>query len=53
MSTGITPNYWEKSVPANYTVIFNPINYEQNMQIHITVPGEIGIPDEGVTCKGL
>ena len=27
-TTGVTPNYWEKNTPANYTIGFVPLNYE-------------------------
>jgi len=51
-TTGISPNYFEKNAPANYTVSFNPINFEQNMKIHIGVPWSITIPDKPI-CRGL
>ena len=54
---GVTPDYWENSILANYTVVFAFLNFEQNLQIWITVPPEIGIPSEEdngpVKCRGV
>jgi hypothetical protein len=37
-TAGITPDYWENNVLANYTLAFSPNNFEQNLQIWITIP---------------
>ena len=49
---GISPNYFETNSSANYTMVFKPLNFEQNMTVHIAVPASIGIPDKPV-CRGL
>tara|TARA_B110000285_G_scaffold224122_1_gene280526 strand:- start:349 stop:531 length:183 start_codon:yes stop_codon:yes gene_type:complete len=37
-TAGVAPDYWENNVLANYTLAFSPNNFEQNLQIWITVP---------------
>lgn len=51
-SLGISPNYFDTNSSANYTMVFKPLNFEQNMTVHIAVPASIGIPDKPV-CRGL
>jgi hypothetical protein len=51
LTTGVTPSYWETKQAADYTVEFAPVNFEQRMQILITVPDTITIPDE-IICHG-
>jgi len=48
----VTPSYWEKKQEANYTVAFKPANFEQMMEVKITVPKSITIP-ETVICHGV
>ena len=41
----ISPSYWEKAKPANYSFILTPNNYEQNMKIYILLPKQVRVPD--------
>lgn len=54
---GIQPDYWDNNVLANYTLGFEFSNFEQNLQIWITVPPEIEIPSEEengpLNCRGI
>ena len=42
----ISPSYWEKGKPANYSFIIAPNNYEQNMKIYILLPQQIRVPEK-------
>ena len=53
-AAGLSPNWWEKGRLANYTLTFNPVNYEQNMKIVVYVNQYVRIPQNwNKTCKGL
>ena len=49
---GAKPSNFIKNVPANYTIVFQPVNFETGMRIVYWVPKSIKIND-GLTCRGI
>lgn len=50
------PSFMEKGAPANYTIKFVPVNFENNMKILFTFPKQISFPtpwNATANCVGI
>lgn len=51
--TSIVPNDFRLNEEANYTLSFSPVNYEQNMDIVLTIPKEVEFTSQPLRCEGI
>jgi hypothetical protein len=51
--TSAWPSDFRQNATANYTLTFSPVNYEQGMQIVITLPRQINFTNQTMICMGL
>ena len=47
------PDDFRQNVLANYTLAFSPVNYQQNLQIIITLPPQVKFSNKTLFCEGL
>jgi hypothetical protein len=52
-TSGIVPSNFKQGAPANYTLEIAPTNYEQNMDMIVTLPKEISFTGDDLKCIGL
>lgn len=53
VTTEILPTYFEKDSYSVYTVSFEPLNFERNMQIKLFIPDDLYVVMPAPNCTGV
>jgi len=49
----ILPENFERGLISNYTIVLTPTNFLQNMTVVVSLPDQIKMGSEGLSCFGL
>ena len=53
LKNGLHPSDFRQNADSNYTFLLTPKNYQQNMEILLTLPDEIVFSGPEIKCYGL